>query len=85
MKRSWSKLTRRIYMIAEVNSSHIGFYKCVAENIVGNASSVPIYLFLIGKPKYPLRILVFIIFCKNAVFFNFLIFNFNYYIDIFLL
>ena len=41
--------------IPEVNSSNIGLYKCVAENILGKRSSISIFLSL-GKIKDPIRV-----------------------------
>ena len=43
----------KMYTIAEVNRSHVGVYKCVAENMLGQRSSVPIYLPLAGKLSHP--------------------------------
>ena len=37
------------YTIPEVNNSHVGYYKCVAENILEQRSSSPICLCLEGK------------------------------------
>ena len=47
-----------VYIIPEVNSSLVGFYKCVAKNMLGNAFSDAIYLSLTGKTKYPLQVLI---------------------------
>ena len=38
----------KTYRLHDVNSSHVGLYKCVARNILGQ-SSVPKYFSLIGK------------------------------------
>ena len=46
----------------EVNSSNVGLYKCVAENILGKRSSISIYLSL-GKIKDPVRV------CKYFIIF----------------
>ena len=60
------------YIIPEVNRSHVGIYKCVAENILGNSSSDPELLLdpdlFTGKITYPIRVynILFIIFCKMA-------------------
>ena len=42
----------KTYTITEVNNSHVGVYQCVAENILGKRSSVPIFLTLNGKPSH---------------------------------
>ena len=42
-------ISNKTYTIPEVNNSHVGNYRCFAENILGNASSDPEYLSLIGK------------------------------------
>ena len=40
------------YAIPEVNNSRVGYYKCVAENVIGQRSSNPICLCLEGKMIY---------------------------------
>ena len=42
----------KTYTITEVNNSHVGVYQCVAANILGQRSSVPIFLTLNGKPSH---------------------------------
>ena len=37
-------ISGKTFIIPEVNSSHVGYYKCVAMNFLGNASSHPKYL-----------------------------------------
>ena len=54
--------SNKMYTIAEVNSSRVGVYQCVAENILGQRSSVPIYLPLAGKLSHPRRHFIFIYF-----------------------
>ena len=46
----------KTYIIPEVNVCHVGYYKCVAENILGNASSGLEYLSLGGKSKFSIRL-----------------------------
>ena len=49
----------KTYTILDVNSSHVGYYKCVAENILGNVSSDRVFLFLVGKKIFLIRLLNF--------------------------
>ena len=42
--------------IQEVNCSHVGLNKCVARNILGQRSSVPKCLSLIGKMTYSIQV-----------------------------
>ena len=59
--------------MSEVNSSNIGLYKCAAENILGERSSISIYLSL-GKIKDPVRVCkYFIIFCNMTFYIVFFI------------
>ena len=51
----------KTYRLHEVNTSHVGLYKCVARNILGQ-SSAPKYFSLIGKITYSNQVKVFIIF-----------------------
>ena len=39
----------KTYFIPKVNVCDVGYYKCVAENVLGNASSVPEFISLVGK------------------------------------
>ena len=41
-------ISDKTFIIPEVNSSHVGYYKCVAMNFLGNASSHPKYLSVEG-------------------------------------
>ena len=42
-------ISDKTYTIPEVNSSHVGYYKCVAENVIEQRFSNPICLCLEGK------------------------------------
>ena len=42
----------KTYTIPEVNRTHVGNYKCVAENVLGNASSDPEYLSLGNRLQF---------------------------------
>jgi hypothetical protein len=45
-----TELTRnKTFYISEMNESRVGFYKCVASNIIGKKSSLPKYLPYKGK------------------------------------
>ena len=63
-------VSNKTYTIPEVNSSHVGFYKCSAKNILGNLSLMDaIYLSLTGKTNIsPPSSHVHIIFCKDNFF-----------------
>ena len=39
----------KMYTIPEVNNCHVGYYKCVAENVIEQRSSNPVCLCLEGK------------------------------------
>ena len=63
-------VSNKAYTIPEVNSSHVGFYKCSAKNILGNLSLMDaIYLPLTGKTNIsPPSSHIHIIFCKDNFF-----------------
>ena len=42
-------ISDKTYTIPEVNNSHVGYYKCAAENVIEQRSSNPICLCLEGK------------------------------------
>ena len=43
--------SNKTYTIPKVNS-HFGYYECVAKNMLGNASSNPVFLSLVGKNAF---------------------------------